>query len=162
MRNYASCLSESPECLLATRIFVQTIQNIAALPALLNATLLALISTSIPLVMTFTTSVAAVDPQGEISFDVSPRLLRKANSIHVVAVSSDGCILIAESEGEFDLELWEAVVARIFDHDRGDIAGVRNHRDPRMASTEASSLDGFVRRAVTNKVALEQQWQEDV
>ena len=138
------------------------IQNIAALPALLNATLLALLSTSIPLAMTFTTSVAAVDPQGGISFDASPRSLRKANSIHVVAVSSNGRILIAESEGEFDLEVWEAVLAKVFHHGRGDIASVRNHNDLRTASTEASSFDGFVRRAVTNKVALEQRWQEDV
>ena len=112
--------------------------------------------------MTFTTSVAAVDPQGEISFDASPRLLRKANSFHVVAVSSNGRILIAESEGEFDLELWEAVVTRVFNHDHGDIASVRNHKDPRTTSTEASSFDGFVRRAVTRKVALEQRWQEDL
>ena len=112
--------------------------------------------------MTFTTSVAAADPQGKISFEASPRLLQKANSIHVVAVSSNGRILIAESEGEFDLELWEAVVARVFYHDRGYIASVRNHPDQRVASTEASSFHGFVRRAVTNKVALEQRWQEDV
>ncbi|OJJ42862.1 hypothetical protein ASPZODRAFT_147028 [Penicilliopsis zonata CBS 506.65] len=82
------------------------------LPALLHTALLALLSASVPMSMYFTTTIIAVTPSGEIICKPSIKDADEAASVHVLAFSSKGHLLLTESEGSFDFDTWEKV------HDR--------------------------------------------
>ena len=55
--------------------------------------------------MTLTATLIAVDASKLIS-DPTAEQLKVASSIHVFAFSSHGDLLVVESEGEFDIEIW--------------------------------------------------------
>ncbi|KAF2434054.1 hypothetical protein EJ08DRAFT_575722, partial [Tothia fuscella] len=63
---------------------------LAVLPALLQTSLLALLSASIPLDTTYTTTSVQLD-----------------RSMHVFAFTAERKLLVAESEGDFEYEAWD-------------------------------------------------------
>ena len=69
----------------------------------------ALLSTSIPLNKTVTVVMIAVSSTSSIVAHPSARDLEKAASSHVLVYSSYGEVLIVESEGHFDIDIWESV-----------------------------------------------------
>ncbi|KAJ5336402.1 Exoribonuclease [Penicillium brevicompactum] len=82
------------------------------LPALLHAGLLAMLSASIPLSMTFSAVLLGVTESGDIIESPSPAAAKAAVSLHVLAISSKNHLLLNESRGRFDLDTWELVRAR--------------------------------------------------
>jgi len=106
--------------------------------------------------MTLTVTLCAVSKDGSIVEPPSIKDLRTASSIHALAFSSNGDLLVCESEGTFNLEHWE----HVFEHGRrscgGDVTAAGSHEDVTM--TDAESLEGFVRRVVRDKLAQDQIW----
>lgn len=88
-----------------------TKQNLPIIPPLLNAALLALLSTAIPLHMTLSSSIFMVTIDGNMIEDPSVKQLETAASIHALAFSSKKDLLMVESEGSFDIDTWEAVAS---------------------------------------------------
>jgi exosome complex component RRP46 len=87
-------------------------QNLTILPVLLQTAVLTLLSASIPLAMTLASVLLALTSNGG-----SKRILRNptfgeilsADSLHVLAFTSHGDLLVAESEGSFDVVDWEEI-----------------------------------------------------
>ena len=93
----------------------------------------------------------------------SAKDLKDASSIHVFAFSSRGELLVVESEGEFDMDEWEAA------HGKARELCHWNHWGPkrmvmisRWMLTEGGSLQNMLRSAVQEKVDREQRWKESL
>lgn len=130
------------------------------LPALLNATLLGLLTASVPLSMTYTSAIIAVSSE-TILHGPSIKDINAASSLHVLAVSSTGYLLLNESEGEFDLETWEAVADQAQAICQGDEHAASGDKDISMdegGETEQQGLEGYVRDVVANKIQQDHAW----
>ena len=75
----------------------------------MNAANLALLASAIPLYQTLTSVVVAVGYQGKVMPHPTPIELESAKSIHALAFTSHQKLLLVESEGDFDIEVWEHV-----------------------------------------------------
>jgi len=145
-------------------------QNLPILPALLQASMLALLSTSIPLSRTLTSTFIAVDSSSQLVQDPSIQQLREAESVHVLAFSSHGDLLVVESEGEFDIDIWEAVVHKATQICRGDKNDDDNDNENdededenmNIDSEERRTLEDTLRDTIREKVAREQRWKESL
>lgn len=82
-------------------------QMIAVIPALLQASMLALLSSSIPLTMVLISISVAVDRRGNLIYDPPAGATQSAASLHVLVFSSTRDLLLAESEGKFSVDTWE-------------------------------------------------------
>ena len=85
--------------------------------------MLALLTTSIPLSMMLTSTLIAIDADGELVSDPLPKILENATSVHVLAFSSLGDLLIVESEGKFSINTWDRVHTKAKQICRGSEAG---------------------------------------
>ena len=130
------------------------------LAALLQASILALLSTSIPLQKTLTATLVAVDSKGELVVDPSVKRIKLASSIHVLAFSSHGDLLVVESEGEFTLDTWNKVYqkARLICHGEEGDKSESESEDVSIESDEALKLETVLKDAVERKVAHEERW----
>ena len=54
-------------------------------------------------------TLVAVGANGDVALDPSFEEIDAATSLHVLGFSSHGDLLIAESEGSFDITIWERV-----------------------------------------------------
>ena len=138
------------------------LQNLPLLPALLQASMLALLSTSIPLSMTLTATFVAVDFSGQVFHDPSAEQLRDADSVHVFSISSCGDLLVVQSEGEFDLEIWGAAMQRA-----REVCGVGRNDvgkdgDVSMEVEEGRTLEDELRDTIREKIAREQSWKQSL
>ena len=145
---------------------IPVLQNLPLLPALLQASMLALLTTSIPLSMTLTSTLLAADSFGRLVHDPSPQQLREADSVHVLAFSSLGDLLVVESEGEFDLDIWQTVWERAEQicRGKGKEDGEDEDEDENMSSgpEEEKTLEDNLRDTIREKVAREQMWKESL
>lgn len=110
--------------------------------------------------MTFNATAIAANGQGDYRELQGLRLLNEATSIHVFAFSSHGGLLLAESEGEFDLEVWTVC------HDKAKIIclGVQDEQtdgDEIMGGVKEDGKHGWIRRTLQAKVARDQRWKYD-
>ena len=138
------------------------IQHLPILPALLQASMLALLSTSIPLTMVYTSALLAVDLNGTIIYEPSPKQIDTASSLHVLNISSNDRILVSESQGAFDLGTWESVVEEGIRICRG-ITKTKDRRDDvSMDSDENDDLESMLRRVVGGKVTKDHKWKEGI
>ena len=136
-------------------------QSLSVLPALLQASVLALLSTSIPLSMTLTATLIAVDGKRLIS-DPTAEQLKVAASIHVFAFSSHGDLLVVESEGEFGIETWEEAYQKAMLACRGEEENDGDSEDVSMDSDSDTKLEDVLRDAIRQKVAREHKWKQDL
>ena len=136
-------------------------QNLPLLPALLQASILALLSTSISLSMTLTAALVAVDAR-RLTLDPTAEELKVASSIHVFAFSSHGDLLVVESEGEFGIETWEEAYQKARLACRGEEDNDSESEDVSMDSDNDTKLENVLRDAVRRKVAREQKWKQDL
>ena len=86
--------------------------------------------------------------------------IKLASSIHVLAFSSRGDLLLVESEGDFTIDKWEEVHQRaklICHGDEGD-----EGEDVSMGSDDVSKLENVLKEAVETKIAKEQRWKESM
>lgn len=130
------------------------------LPALLHTSLLALLSAAVPLSMTFTATVLAVTASGDIIREPSPKDASTAESLHALAISSKGHLLLNESQGAFDFDTWERVHQRALAICHG--AAVRSDGDIAMVEdTDGRPLQEFVRETVEDKIHHDYAWEFD-
>ncbi|KAL1968423.1 hypothetical protein VTN77DRAFT_1952 [Rasamsonia byssochlamydoides] len=131
------------------------------LPALLHTALLTLLSAAIPMSMTFTATALAVTTSGEIIRDPSVKDVKEAESLHVLAFSSKGHLLLNESEGSFDFDTWDRVHERAYAICRGT-KSVTGDGDVQMAEgTDGQSLESFLRETVEDKIYQDYAWTID-
>ena len=140
-------------------------QNIDLLPALFQTATLALLSASIPLAMTMTSTIIAINPEDDLLPNPSARDLSTASSVHVLAFSSLGDLLVVESEGEFSLNVWEKICTEARkiclgpEKERGD-GGEEDVSMDEANEGEGKSLQGELRSAIERKVEKEWRWRE--
>ena len=139
----------------------QYIQNIQILPALLQTAVLALLSSSIPLSMIVTSTLIAIDAFGKLTIDPSVKEVHLASSIHVVAYSSQGDLLVIESEGSFSTDILEQVVETASQVCRGQSSEGSKNVDVHMEEG-AMSLEDSMKMLVQTKIAKEQKWKENL
>ncbi|KAL9027042.1 MAG: hypothetical protein Q9180_007391 [Flavoplaca navasiana] len=151
----------SPDDSKASNGLYQSASNLSLLPTLLQSSILALLSTSLPLTMTLTSTLIAVSWCGELIFDPAARIVEKAASLHVLAFSSLGDLLVGESEGTFDMDIWDQVYAMAEKHcrtlDPGAPAGIA---DVDMESSKSASLEDSLKDIIEGKAAREYRWKE--
>ncbi|KAI9813434.1 MAG: exosome non-catalytic core subunit rrp46 [Pycnora praestabilis] len=142
------------------------LQVLPMLPSLLQASLLALLSASIPLSMTLTSTLIAIASSGNVLQDPTPQQLQQASSTHVLAFSSHGDLLVAESDGSFNMDTWEQVYDLAERVCRGQVDEDEDEdsdedQDVRMETDERNrGLEGFVRGVMQEKVVKDQRWKE--
>ncbi|MDI1488499.1 MAG: exosome non-catalytic core subunit rrp46 [Ramalina farinacea] len=136
----------------------QAASNIDVLPALVQTAMLALLTTSIPLVMTVTAALICIDEDGAVLSNPDAKALRLAESVHVSAFSSLGKMTLAQSEGKFSINDWE----KVHDSARQICLGPDSARDlgddVSMTSEQEESLQEKLRNAVESRVSKEQAW----
>ena len=147
----------------------QYLKNLPILPALLQTATLALLTTSIPLNTTLTSTLIAVDADGELISDPKPAQLNNASSVHVLAFSTLGELLVVESEGDFTIGTWERVYARAEQvccrrQDVGDVDDTDEdeYEDMHM-ETEAkvgSCKEDMLRIIIQEQVQKDQRWKQ--
>ncbi|KAJ5115182.1 Exoribonuclease phosphorolytic domain 2 [Penicillium alfredii] len=131
------------------------------LPALLHTSLLALLSASVPLSMTFAATTLGVTISNEIIRDVSPRGAKAAASLHALAFSSKGHLLLNESQGRFDFEIWEAVREQALFICQGAAVPSADGDVAMDEEADRTHLDGFIRETVEDQIHSEYNWKVD-
>lgn len=108
--------------------------------------------------MTLSSTIVAVTSTKNIIQDPFPQQLRKAASVHVLAFSSQRDLLVAESEGVFDVDIWE----RVFEEGKRICVGDESGEDDSdaMDTGNNSGLQGVLRDVVGEKVNNDQRWKE--
>ncbi|KAK4147928.1 uncharacterized protein C8A04DRAFT_24490 [Dichotomopilus funicola] len=120
VKNFPRCLvqivlqvEDSPENDYVNTKLVQASLNFAIMPALMQTAVLALLSAGVPMRATATATAIAVMRQEEgaptLVVDPSTRAIETAQSAHVLAFTSHGGLLLAESEGDFTVKEWDSV-----------------------------------------------------
>ncbi|CCU76273.1 exosome complex subunit Rrp46 [Blumeria hordei DH14] len=91
---------------------VRDVSSLALIPALIQTAILSLLSASIPMIMTLTSIHISVQPTGSLTRilpNPSISQMLEAKSIHVLAFTSQGNLLLAESEGSFMMDEWNEI-----------------------------------------------------
>lgn len=136
-------------------------QNIQVLPALLQTSILALLATSIPLRMTLTATLIAVTSDEGLIQDPSAEQVEAATSLHVLSFSSDGDLLVIESEGRFSIEVWDKVFQKAHETCRG-FNGDNDNEDVDMDAEQRESLEDILRKTMHDKTIQDQKWKENL
>ncbi|KAL9099098.1 MAG: hypothetical protein Q9163_005352 [Psora crenata] len=143
----------------------QAASNIDILPTLFQTAMLALLSASIPLVTTMTATLIAINARGDLSPNPSAKDLTTASSLHVLAFSSFGELLVVESEGQFSLDVWEGVVTQA----RGICLGFEKEGDGGEdvcmdveEEQERPSLQAALRTTIEKRFKDELKWKESL
>ncbi|KAL8945810.1 MAG: hypothetical protein Q9222_007701 [Ikaeria aurantiellina] len=137
----------------------QSASNLPVLPALLQSSILALLSTSLPLTMTLTATLVIVSPSGELVTEPSPKAIKEATSTHILGFSSHGKLLLAESEGVFDIDTWDQVHDKAEKTCRGTSVGDSDQMtDVDVSATGSESLETSLQNAIQDKAQREQRW----
>ncbi|TVY47274.1 Exosome complex component [Lachnellula occidentalis] len=154
-------ITSTPENDTAGSKLVQASSNLAILPALLQTAILTLLSASIPLAVTLTSVVLALNNsngKARTTFK-APTVVQfqAADSVHVLAFTSQGELLVAESEGIFTLEDWdeayETAKALCCDETAGEVI-------MQDEGENKGSLMSFVKSTLEEKVAKDLHWKD--
>ncbi|OCK79366.1 hypothetical protein K432DRAFT_405635 [Lepidopterella palustris CBS 459.81] len=132
--------------------------SLMLLPHLLNTALLALLSASIPLSTTLTSTVVMILSSGKLLCSPSSADLVRAQSIqsvHVFAFSAQKSLLLAESQGEFDIDEWDEACELAEDICCKETGVAVDEMD---VDGKPENLEGFLRDVVREKVEKEQMW----
>ncbi|GAB1310095.1 exosome non-catalytic core subunit rrp46 [Madurella fahalii] len=155
-------VEDSPENDYVNTKLVQASLNFAIMPALVQTAVLALLSAAVPMRATATaTAVAIVRQDGVIKtvVDPSPREIETAQSVHVLAFTSQDELLLAESEGDFTVKEWD----NVYETAKRICCGSAPIREGDEMTLEDEDADGrdmrhFVRSTVESKVAADLHW----
>ena len=128
--------------------------------------MLALLTTSIPLAMTMTSSLVAVNAEGDLSHHPSAKELSAASSVHVLAFSSLGNPLVVESEGDFSMDVWEEVYSEArricLGPEKEDEDGGEDVQMEGQERQDSASLQDVLRSAVQSMAGRELKWKESL
>ena len=108
--------------------------------------------------MTLTATLVAVNADATLTSDPSVQQVKLASSIHVLAFSSRGVLLVAESEGDFTMDAWEEVHQKAKSHCHGEIEEESEIEDVSMTSDDAFKLESVLQDVVERKIAEERKW----
>lgn len=108
-----------------------------------------------------TSTLIGVDAFGKLIIDPSVKEIHLASSIHVVAYSSQGDLLVIESEGSFTIEVLEQVVETASQVCRGPNSDGGKILDLHM-DEGVTSLEDSMRMLLQSKTAKEQKWKENL
>lgn len=140
---------------------VQASSNLLIIPALLQTAVLALVSAAVPMRATATSAVAAISPsdgETQITMDPSPREADKSRSVHVLAFTSFGVLLLAESEGDFSMAEWDQVYQVSQSACCGAADSNGTHAVLDEANQKGPDMRQFIRSAAESKVAADLYW----
>jgi exosome complex component RRP46 len=108
--------------------------------------------------MTYTTTALAVTASGAIKRDPSLNDAKAAESLHVLAFSSKGHLLLNESQGRFDFGTWQGIHDRAYTICRG-AKTTADEEDVPMG--EDRSLENILRETVEDKIYQDLAWAVD-
>jgi exosome complex component RRP46 len=111
--------------------------------------------------MTYTATALAVTSSGDIIRDPSVNDAKAAESLHVLAFSSKGHLLLNESEGSFDFDTWDRVHERAHAICHGTKTVAGDGDVPMAEGTDAQTLESFVRETVEDKIYKDYAWSID-
>ncbi|KAL4884255.1 hypothetical protein BJY04DRAFT_16551 [Aspergillus karnatakaensis] len=131
------------------------------LPALLHTATLALLSASVPLSVTLSATVLAINTSGEIISEPSARDAAAAASLHALAFTSKGHLLLNESEGKFDFDTWEKVYERAMAICHGTSALGSDGDVAMTEGVESQPLEGIIRDTVQDQIHSDYAWKLD-
>ena len=94
--------------------------------------------------------------------DPSAKQIHSASSVHVLAFSSHGELLLVESEGSFGIAVWEEVVEKAKQICHGAEVGDSHSDNAPMGSTGPLSLEGVMKNTMQEQTAKEQRWRESL
>ncbi|KAK4692003.1 hypothetical protein P7C71_g5117, partial [Lecanoromycetidae sp. Uapishka_2] len=138
--------------------------DVAVLPilsGLLQASMMALLATSIPLAMTLSATFLVVDMDQQIIVKPSAQDIIMAMSIHVFAFLSSGELLVDESEGDFEIDIWEEVYKKAKLLCLGNEDEDSESEDMSMESNNAARLQDVMYDEVRRKVESENKWKDN-
>ncbi|KAI9759527.1 MAG: Serine/threonine-protein phosphatase 2A activator 2 [Chaenotheca gracillima] len=139
----------------------QADSSLPILPALLQASVFALLSASIPLSTIFTSTILAINTAAQVVKSPTYKDLRDATSVHVLSFTSHGDLLVAESEGDFDIDTWE----KAFDAGKDICCRSRDSQvseDLDMSGDQGNSIEDILRSAFEEKTSRDQRWKEEI
>jgi exosome complex component RRP46 len=135
------------------------IQNLPILPALLQTAVLALLSASMSLSMTLSSVFLALNYEGSSRSVIrNPTILQSqgANSVHVLAFTSRGDLLVAESEGSFTMDDWDS----IYEAGREICCDNPNTNENMAVDEQSGGMMLFVKSTAQAKVAADLLWKD--
>ncbi|RFU24105.1 hypothetical protein B7463_g12234, partial [Scytalidium lignicola] len=149
-----------------TSKLVQADLNLPILPALLQTAILTLLSASMPLATTFTSVILALN-SSEKSATIVPNPsvqdIQSASSIHVLAFTAQGALLLAESEGSFSIDDWNEVYEqgkKLCCGTNGQATGVDEMQEVGEEEEANESMMAFVKTALLVKVDEDLHWKD--
>ena len=110
--------------------------------------------------MTLTATLVAVNPDATLKTDPSVQQVKLASSIHVLAFSSHGVLLVAESEGDFTMDTWEEAHQKAKLHCHGENEEESESEDVSMTSDDVFKLESVLKDVVERKIAEERKWKD--
>ena len=140
---------------------VKVNQGMALLPALLQTSILALLSSSVSL-RTILTSISIAVNREEILLPYpSAAAIYEATSFHILAFSSTGTLLVAESEGKFSLSTWERVYELAQLQCRGvKPASVMSDMNGAVDPTQSSDMEKILEATIQYEASMQQRWKK--
>ncbi|KEZ44174.1 hypothetical protein SAPIO_CDS3099 [Scedosporium apiospermum] len=140
--------------------------NLPAIPALLHAAILALLSGAVPLKGIATAALLIVpgdSNDGKVIVDPTAVQIAHARSVHVLGFTSEGDLLLAESEGQFSLDEWDEVVraAQKVCLQSPDEMSV-DEGESTLAYVKSVDMKQFIRTVMASKVAADLHWKISV
>ena len=144
------------------KLLLTSMQMLYLLPPLLNAAMLALLSTSIPLAMTVASVFLTVGSGGSVVTGASVRPLESASSVHAVAFSLQGELLMVESEGSFDLKAWESVIEIAKSKCLYSMTTEANQEDVEMKGDNKTPLEFLIRGKIEERFRGTEQWRYEM
>ncbi|KAF7507486.1 hypothetical protein GJ744_010417 [Endocarpon pusillum] len=122
------------------------------LPWLLNAACLALIDAAIPMRCTFTSTIVALMSKTSTRDHPTIAELNAAKSLHVLTFSSKDEVLLAESEGRFSMDEWDAI------EEKAKIICLGSPDAMIEKGEEDKSLQQHMRSVIAEKVTVDERW----
>jgi exosome complex component RRP46 len=111
--------------------------------------------------MTLSATTLAVNSSDEIIREPSIKDTAGSTSLHVLAFTSKGHLLLNESEGKFTFDTWEEVYERALAICHGT-STTGSDGDVAMTENEDSQpLEGLVRDAVQDQIHSDYAWKID-
>ncbi|KAL8867310.1 MAG: hypothetical protein Q9174_005746 [Haloplaca sp. 1 TL-2023] len=139
----------------------QSASNLPLLPALLQSSVLALLTTSLPLYATLTSVLIAISQHGEVVKNPSPKGVEEATSLHVLSFESHGELLVSQSEGAFSIDTWEQVYDKAEEICRGgSLKTTDMSEDVDMGSPDTDDLEAELKAAMRDKNSRDQRWRD--
>ncbi len=132
------------------------VADVALLPTLANAAFAALVDGGLPLERTMVAALAVVR-EGEVVVEPTEKDLVGCQSVHAMAYSMKGEMLLTESTGRFDLELWEDVSERLRET---TMAAMAKAGEDEGMEGGAEKGEPWLRHALKENVVKANAWRE--